>query len=97
MSGAAQPPPLGQPPRKGYLLAPIACRHRERSRGMILRAAAAAAPGRVAVLGAGAGEEVTVPRNGGLLGEETTSEGVPVRGGDGTADARAGGGGGRRI
>ncbi len=60
MSGAAQPPPPGQPPRKGYLLAPIACRHRERSRGMILRAAAAAAPGRVAVLGAGACEEIPV-------------------------------------
>jgi hypothetical protein len=40
------------------LLDPIECRHRERSRRMILRAAEGVAPGRAIVLGAGACEEI---------------------------------------
>ena len=52
-------PPPGDPSAGGrHRLAPIACRHRQRSGEMILRAAQAAAPGRAAVLGAGACEEI---------------------------------------
>lgn len=58
MSADAQPPPSGASPRRGYLLAPIACRHRQCSRETIVRAAQMAVPGRVAVLGAGACEEI---------------------------------------
>lgn len=62
MSDAAQPQPPGASPPKAYLLAPIACRHRQCSRDMILRAAHAATPGRVAVLGAGACEEIPLEK-----------------------------------
>lgn len=51
-------PPAGQSQREPYLLAPVECRHRDQSRRMILRAAESVAPGRAAVLGAGACEEI---------------------------------------
>jgi hypothetical protein len=58
MSGPSQPPPSDPSPREPYRLAPIPCRHRQRSRELIWRTALAAVPSRVAVFGAGACEEI---------------------------------------
>jgi hypothetical protein len=48
----------GDSPQKPYYLNPIACRHREESRRMILRAAELVGSGNVAILGGGACEEI---------------------------------------
>jgi hypothetical protein len=52
--------PAPSSPRDGgpYLLNPLTCRHRQQSRQLILRAAEAVAPGRAALLGAGACDEI---------------------------------------